>query len=555
MVKVQKCLGASTFLMFEGSGYGLTAFVMGFYYEPEVSGITLATLPLLVISFGVMAYIMDKGGKTVSAAYGKAGGTATEALFAMRTVVSLGMEKHFERKYSTSLSGARKATVRNGVGFGVGVGCALSAYLIMMGAAVVYGAYRLAGEMEASEFDFVVPLGNGSFIHYCANTTNVLTDAAMSGTSSQSACMAPSLAFKMSCQTAYAFSQVEDGVQGLGFRDADTFRTFLKDKAPKDYVADNSQYFGCMLSNTDVLLAIFAIMMAGEGLSMAGSPAAVFNEGRVAAARILAIINRIPAIDSFSEEGLKPEACRGEVHVSDVVFAYPTAVDHTVCRGFSLHIPAGTSMALCGASGSGKSTLIQLLERFYDPLSGAITLDGVDIKSLNVRWLRSQLGLVGQEPVLFQGTVAQNIAYGKLTPATQEEIEKAARAANAHAFITENLQNGYDTEVGLKGGRLSGGQKQRVAIARALIKQPAILLLDEATSALDNQSEAVVQAAIDEVMKTQRLTTIIIAHRLSTIRNADAIAVLNEGKVLEQGTHQQLLALQGLYSSLVLSQS
>ena len=176
------------------------------------------------------------------------------------------------------------------------------------------------------------------------------------------------------------------------------------------------------------------------------------------------------------------------VQVRDVVFAYPTAADHLVANGFSLSIPAGKTMALCGASGSGKSTLIQLLERFYDPQSGVITLDGHDIKTLNVRWLRGQLGLVGQEPVLFQGTVAQNIAYGKQTAATQEEIEAAAKKANAHGFITENLQNGYETEIGVRGGRLSGGQKQRVAIARALIKKPAVLLLDEATSALDNLS-------------------------------------------------------------------
>jgi len=281
----------------------------------------------------------------------------------------------------------------------------------------------------------------------------------------------------------------------------------------------------------------------------------VMQEARQAAAVIVAIIDRIPLIDSFSEAGLKPDSCRGQVEVKDLVFAYPTAPEHIICNGFSLLIPAGKSMALCGASGSGKSTLIQLLERFYDPLSGCVTLDGVDIKTLNVRWLRAQLGLVGQEPVLFQGTVAQNIAYGKSTPATQAEIEKAAKAANAHDFITTNLQNGYNTEVGLKGGRLSGGQKQRVAIARALIKNPAILLLDEATSALDNQSEAVVQTALDGVMATQKLTTIVIAHRLSTIRNADGIAVLCEGKVLELGTHEELLVLQGLYASLVLSHS
>ena len=221
---------------------------------------------------------------------------------------------------------------------------------------------------------------------------------------------------------------------------------------------------------------------------------------------------------------------------------------------FSDGIPAGKTMALCGGSGSGKSTLIQLLERFYDPLSGLVMLDGVDIKSLNVRWLRSQLGLVGQEPVLFQGTVAQNIAYGKSTPATQEEIEIAARAANAHHFITHNLQNGCATEVGLKGGKLSGGQKQCVAIVRALIKNPAILLLDEATSALDNKSEAVVQAASDDVMATQHVTIIVIAHRLSTIRNAHAIAVLSEGCVSEQGTYDELMCKQGPFYDLAKKQ-
>jgi ATP-binding cassette subfamily B (MDR/TAP) protein 1 len=271
--------------------------------------------------------------------------------------------------------------------------------------------------------------------------------------------------------------------------------------------------------------------------------------------RLFDMFDRKSAVDSFSEEGLKPDTCRGEVEVKDVSFAYPTAPDHMVCRGFCLHIPAGRTMALCGASGSGKSTLIQLLERFYDPAAGVITLDGVDIRMLNVRWLRGQMGLVGQEPVLFQGTVAQNIAFGKATPATQEEIEAAAKAANAHTFITENLQFGYNTEVGLQGGRLSGGQKQRVAIARALVKKPALLLLDEATSALDNQSEGVVQAALDEVMATSKLTTIVIAHRLSTIRTAHAIAVVNEGKVIENGTHDELLAQQGMYASLVLSHS
>ena len=222
--------------------------------------------------------------------------------------------------------------------------------------------------------------------------------------------------------------------------------------------------------------------------------------------------------------------------MKDVVFAYPSSPDTLVCRGYNLSIAAGQTVALCGPSGSGKSTIIQLIERFYDPHSGSITLDGYDIKTLNVRWLRSQMGLVSQEPLLFQGTVAQNIAYGVIGGgATQGEIQEAAKMANAHAFITERLADGYNTQVGQGGNKLSGGQKQRVAIARAIIKRPSVLLLDEATSALDTKSEKVVQAALDEIMTKMRRTTIVIAHRLSTIRNADKIAVLREGAVVEEG--------------------
>ena len=178
-------------------------------------------------------------------------------------------------------------------------------------------------------------------------------------------------------------------------------------------------------------------------------------------------------------------------------------------------------------------------------------LDGVELKTLNVRWLRKQLGLVGQEPVLFEGTVAANIGYGK-EGATQAEIEEAAEAANAHQFITEDLSDGYKTQVGLRGGKLSGGQKQRVAIARALVRKPSIMLLDEATSALDNTSEKVVQAALDAMMSQMQRTTFTIAHRLSTISGADTIAVVNAGKVVEQGTHEELLKnAKGLYFKLV----
>ena len=247
-----------------------------------------------------------------------------------------------------------------------------------------------------------------------------------------------------------------------------------------------------------------------------------------AAHTLRAVISRAPAIDAFSDTGVSPQSTSGEIVLSNVHFAYPTALDHPVCRGYTLSIGAGQACALCGPSGSGKSTIIQLLERFYDPQSGVVMLDGADLRTLNLRWLRSQIGLVGQEPTLFIGSVAENIAYGK-PGASRDEIEAAARMANAHSFIAHDLQHGYETEVGQGGAKLSGGQKQRVAIARAIIKQPAVLLLDEATSALDNESEKVVQAALDELMAKQRRTTVTVAHRLSTIRHSDIIAVISKG--------------------------
>ena len=271
------------------------------------------------------------------------------------------------------------------------------------------------------------------------------------------------------------------------------------------------------------------------------------------AQKLFKLFDRVPAIDNLSEAGATLPSVDGAIEVRDVVFAYPSAPDTPVCKGYSLSIPAGATVALCGPSGSGKSTIILLLERFYDPQAGTITLDGTEIHSLNVRWLRSQMGYVGQEPVLFQGTVSQNIAYGKGGDATQVEVEEAAKMANAHGFITEALGQGYATQVGLGGSKLSGGQKQRVAIARAIIKQPKVLLLDEATSALDNESERIVQAALDEIMTKHKRTTIVIAHRLSTIRSADKIAVVNEGVIKETGTHEELLAMHGMYVNLVMA--
>ena len=273
-------------------------------------------------------------------------------------------------------------------------------------------------------------------------------------------------------------------------------------------------------------------------------------KGVASAHSCLEVMRRVPTIDAFSDTGVIPDEVQGRLEVLDVTFAYPASPDQITLSRCSLTIPANTSCALCGPSGSGKSTLIALLERFYDPQGGAITLDGVDLRSLQLGWLRMQIGMVGQEPVLFQGSVADNIRYGK-AGASQDEVEEAATLANAHTFISETLAQSYRTEVGLHGGRLSGGQKQRVALARALVRRPAVLLLDEATSALDNESEKVVQAALDELMKQHQRTTITIAHRLSTIRDANQIAVVNRGVVVETGTHDELRNQRGLYAELL----
>lgn len=297
---------------------------------------------------------------------------------------------------------------------------------------------------------------------------------------------------------------------------------------------------------------IMVITALQQELGIAMSMSVDAKAAAKAAVRLFKTIDRVSKLDPASKEGGELQSMRGVIEVRDVVFAYPTRATFNILNGYSLEVAAGQMVALCGPSGSGKSTIISLIERFYDPQSGQVMLDGVDIKSLNVRWLREQIGLVGQEPVLFTGTVAENIMYGK-TGATQADVEEAAGLANAHDFVVQ-LSEGYETQVGLRGGRLSGGQKQRVAIARAIVRKPSVLLLDEATSALDNESEKIVQKALDEIMSKQKRTTVTIAHRLSTIRHADAIAVVNKGVVVEKGTHDELLGQGGLYFDLVEAQ-
>lgn len=263
---------------------------------------------------------------------------------------------------------------------------------------------------------------------------------------------------------------------------------------------------------------------------------------------VFSILNRSTRIDSDDPEGEPVDSIRGEIELRHVDFAYPSRPEISIFKDLNIRIRAGQSQALVGASGSGKSSVIALIERFYDPLAGKVMIDGKDIRRLNLKSLRRKIGLVQQEPVLFATTIFDNIAYGKENT-TEEEVIEAARAANVHGFVSE-LPDGYKTPVGERGVQLSGGQKQRIAIARAVLKDPAVLLLDEATSALDAESECVLQEALDRLMRGR--TTVLVAHRLSTIRGVDCIGVVQEGRIIEIGSHAELVVRpDGAYSRLL----
>jgi ATP-binding cassette subfamily B (MDR/TAP) protein 1 len=285
--------------------------------------------------------------------------------------------------------------------------------------------------------------------------------------------------------------------------------------------------------------------MLGQALAYAPN----VNAAVVSAARILRLLDRVPKMqnskpvpfnDSFKSEG--------NIIYKNVEFRYPTRPQVSVLNGLNLEIIKGQTVALVGQSGCGKSTCMQLLLRYYDPDDGQVELDGTATTDFPVNRIRSQLGLVSQEPILFDRTIAENIAYGDNSrDIPMPEIIEAAKASNIHEFISK-LPLQYETKLGSKGAQLSGGQKQRIAIARALVRNPKILLLDEATSALDTHSEKVVQAALD-VARNGR-TCIVIAHRLTTIQNAHLICVLEDGRVVEKGTHDDLMKKGKKYAKL-----
>jgi ABC transporter fused permease/ATP-binding protein len=310
------------------------------------------------------------------------------------------------------------------------------------------------------------------------------------------------------------------------------------------------------ITGGDLLAFVLYGATAGFGISGLGEIWGELMKVRGAGQRVFELLDRQSAmpLGSAAPEGAATAAglvlsdVRGGVELRGVTFRYPTRTDVAALDDISLSIRPGEIVALVGPSGAGKSTIAALLPRFYDPDVGAVLLDGVDLRRLDPGWLRSRLGMVAQEPVLFGTSIAENIRYGR-PDATDKEFEAAARAAHVHEFV-ERLPEKYATLVGERGVQLSGGQKQRVAIARAILRDPAVLILDEATSALDAESEALVRTALAELQKGR--TCLVIAHRLSTVRDADRVVVLDRGRIVQQGSHEELVADEGgLYAQLV----
>eukprot|EP00934_Nitzschia_sp_Nitz4_P006351 Nitzschia sp. Nitz4//scaffold41_size133979//19551//23745//NITZ4_003331-RA/size133979-snap-gene-0.97-mRNA-1//1//CDS//3329551422//6341//frame0 len=491
-----------------------------FYANWSVALVVMCVVP--VVSFCAIMVITLNQSKTkrAAAAYSRAGSVAYSTVSGIKTVLSLNAVKTMLKQYGEATQEALQIASSMLVKQGLANGGMLGSFLTLYAVLCLYGTYLLYSDIEDTGCD---PSDSVPDNMTCDRKGSDVFGAMLG------------IAF-----AAQGAGQIGNFLESFSAAKSTTFQALkainrkVGSKEEVFYQEDEEDKDSSTVANSTRSSVSQGVLETSEG-------------------KIKAILPKYE-IDSTSDAGLKPDDVHGRLTFENVKFRYPTRPAQQVLKGFSIDIEAGKTIAFVGPSGGGKSTVVKMLERFYDPVEGSVSLDGVNIKDYNVKHLRSMIGYVGQEPTLFATSIAANIRHGN-PAATQEQIEEAARLANAHDFIS-SLTDGYETQVGDKGSQLSGGQKQRIAIARVLVGNPKILLLDEATSALDNESELVVQEALDNVMAAKKRTTVIIAHRLSTIRNADIIAVVQGGVIVETGTHDELLAAEtGYYRSLVQKQA
>jgi len=479
----------------------LAGFGIAFYASWQVSLVVLGTVPVMALSTGWVLNLNQSKTARDNASYSKAGSIVYQVASSIRTILALNAGDELIDRFTTATEKAYDGAISQLLYLGIANGCLMGSFMLAYIVVVGYGSFLLYKEVRENGCD-------------------------------------PSGAITENTPCSPAGEDVFLALMGVIFAGATI-----------------PQISTALEAFTGSRAACFPALLAMSRNSETGNEKIdTENLERSQALTRRSSIKNLPKyiIDVSSSLGEKPASVTGCIEFHDVSFSYPTRSDTKVFNNFNLKIEAGKTVALVGPSGSGKSTTVQLIERFYDPAFGMITLDGIDLRALNVSWLRQHVGLVSQEPTLFATTIKENIKIAK-PDATDEEIENAARRANAHDFIV-SLQDGYDTQVGDRGAQLSGGQKQRVAIARTLITSPKIILLDEATSALDSESEAIVQEALDVIMSEGNATVVVIAHRLSTIKNADMIAVVDNGSVAETGTHDELIAKEGKYYDLVQAQ-
>jgi len=506
---------------------GVGGVVYACWEEWRVALVVMAFCPFIAIfSIGVININKGKSSRS-AAAYSKAGSVAYSTVSGIKTVLSLNAAPTMIQQYKEATLEAFNTAVRPLIRQGFVNGMMLGSFLCLYIVLTLYGTYNIYVDVRKTGCDPSGGLGTDStpieFFNETCTTSGPNVFGAMLGI----AFAAQGISQVGTFLESFAASRVAAGQAITAIN--------RKPGNPEEIIYHIEE------GNDDADDNVSISSGSRHSSHMLESP-----EGRIKAI--------LPAYEivSMSTEGLKPENVKGRLTFDSVEFNYPTRPGQMVLNDLSIDIPEGTTIAFVGPSGGGKSTVVKMLERFYDPTAGSVKLDGIDIKDINVNYLRSMIGYVGQEPALFATTIRKNIAFG-FPDCTQDDIEEAAKQANAHDFISQ-LPDGYDTDVGDKGSQLSGGQKQRIAIARVLIGDPKILLLDEATSALDSQSELVVQEALEKVISIKKRTTVIIAHRLSTIRNADTIAVVMGGTIVETGTHDVLMKSETYYKKLVNTQ-